>query len=87
MQGIEKQLLVRTKSTDRLFARELRGKRPDNKMDHLVCFLPGMLALGAVRLEEGEAAARHMAQAKDLTDTCHFMYATPTGSCASCRMT
>jgi len=44
LQGIEDKLLVRTKS-GRLFARELHGSRPDNKMDHLVCFLPGACTL------------------------------------------
>ena len=43
VKGIEDKLLVRTKATNRLFARELRNGRGENKMDHLVCFLPGMV--------------------------------------------
>ncbi len=47
-----------------------------HKMDHLACFVPGMLALGAA----GDVAERYMALAADLTDTCVRMYdAMPTG--------
>lgn len=40
------------------------------EMDHLVCYVPGMLALGA----EGEKKEYHMQIAKDLLDTCLFLY-------------
>ena len=43
------------------------------KMDHLVCFVPGMLALGAQHIPE--VAEEHMAVAKKLTRTCYEMYA------------
>ena len=47
-----------------------------DKMDHLVCFVPGMLALGAA----GETAAQDIELAEELMDTCYHMYAdTPTG--------
>jgi hypothetical protein len=47
-----------------------------HKMDHLACFVPGMLVLGA----QGDVAARYVALAKDLSDTCVQMYAgTATG--------
>ena len=36
-----------------------------------MCFLPGLLALGA---ENGIQKDRHMAQAKDILKTCHEMY-------------
>mmetsp|Transcript_23810 Transcript_23810/g.66056 ORF Transcript_23810/g.66056 Transcript_23810/m.66056 type:complete len:630 (+) Transcript_23810:124-2013(+) len=46
-----------------------------HKMDHLACFVPGMLALGvhheAVSGAKGE---RYLQVAKDLTETCHQMY-------------
>ena len=45
-------------------------------MDHLACFVPGMLVLGA----QGDVAERYLALAKDLSDTCVQMYAgTATG--------
>jgi len=48
------------------------------KMDHLVCFLPGLLALGAHRVPE-KVDPRDMELAKKLTETCRAMY-TRTGS-------
>jgi len=45
-------------------------------MDHLVCFLPGMLALGAY----GESAQADIELAKQLMETCYRMYAdSPSG--------
>ena len=47
-----------------------------HKMDHLACFVPGMLVLGS----QGDVAERYLALAKDLSDTCVQMYAgTATG--------
>jgi hypothetical protein len=41
------------------------------RMDHLACFLPGMLALGVHRgAVTGTDAAWHLAAAKDLAETC-----------------
>ncbi len=45
-------------------------------MDHLACFVPGMLVLGA----QGDVAERYLALARDLSDTCVAMYSgTATG--------
>ena len=47
-------------------------------MDHLVCFLPGILALGAYTDPNGlesERAQRDLAIAKGLMYTCYQMYA------------
>ena len=41
------------------------------KMDHLVCFFPGLLALGA----EGKTKEAHMTLAKELMETCWQLYA------------
>ena len=47
----------------------------DHKMDHLVCFVPGMLALGVKHgVVEGERATRHMDAARALMSTCYNMY-------------
>ncbi|EOD10148.1 hypothetical protein EMIHUDRAFT_64898 [Emiliania huxleyi CCMP1516] len=61
-----------------------RTKRYEDKMDHLVCFVPGMLALGAhsgIHGVRGGAAARAtMALAEQLMETCYRMYSDqPTG--------
>jgi mannosyl-oligosaccharide alpha-1,2-mannosidase len=46
------------------------------EMDHLVCFLPGLLALGA----EGGSASSHLDLAARLLETCKRMWTdTPTG--------
>ena len=42
-----------------------------HKMDHLACFVPAMLALGA----HGASGGQHMALAGGLVDTCYQMYA------------
>lgn len=46
------------------------------KMDHLACFLPGLLALGAWQLksEDETTAAADLALAKQLAATCWAMY-------------
>ncbi|CEP17592.1 hypothetical protein [Parasitella parasitica] len=43
-----------------------------NTMDHLTCFVPGMLAMGAITFDEPE----DMEIAKGLLETCVFMYRT-----------
>jgi len=71
-----------TKSQDGYwFLADLNQGRKDNKMDHLVCFAPGMFALGAHHgIVEGEERAIHLEMAKELMRTCYESYAkTPTG--------
>merc|ERR1719464_1055747 len=47
------------------------------KMDHLVCFLGALLALGVKHgAVVGEEAALHMQRAKELAFTCYSMYTT-----------
>ncbi|KAL1500514.1 hypothetical protein AB1Y20_013170 [Prymnesium parvum] len=48
-----------------------RTDRFQPQMDHLACFMPGVLALGA----EGETAAEELQLAEDLMRTCYRMYA------------
>ena len=58
------------------YVAELDRGSPVHKMDHLACFVPGMLALGAA----GDVAQRYLALAADLTHTCVALYdAMPTG--------
>lgn len=51
-------------------------------MDHLVCFVPAMLALGShMGAVTGSKADQYMQLAENLTETCWQMYATqPTGA-------
>ena len=54
---------------------DLEGGQKDHKMDHLVCFAPGMLALGVKHgVVDGEQAERHMSAARELMRTCYDMY-------------
>jgi len=55
------------------YVAESNHGRVDKKMDHLVCFVPGMLALGAQHIPE--VADEHMRIARELVSTCYQMYA------------
>ncbi|KAJ4356493.1 mannosyl-oligosaccharide alpha-1,2-mannosidase [Didymosphaeria variabile] len=87
MKGIQKYLIIPTKHAKLSIVAELPngvdgGLSP--KMDHLVCFLPGSIALGATNgLTEAEARrlpswnadkAQQMKLARELTKTCWGMY-------------
>ncbi|KAF6125620.1 mannosidase alpha class 1B member 1 [Phyllostomus discolor] len=67
--GIQRHLLRRSEPSKLAFVGELAHGRFSAKMDHLVCFLPGTLALGA---HHGLPAA-HMDLARELMDTCYQM--------------
>ena len=56
-------------------------KRVKHKMDHLVCFVPAMLALGShTGAVSGRKADQYMQLAENLTETCWQFYAVqPTG--------
>ncbi|KAF1827947.1 glycoside hydrolase family 47 protein [Dissoconium aciculare CBS 342.82] len=93
LEGIEKHLLIPTKKSKLTFVAELPygiGGQLSPKMDHLVCFLPGTIALGATGgRTEAEARKlptwtnkkeREMHIARELMKTCYGMYAvTATG--------
>ncbi|XP_055255632.1 endoplasmic reticulum mannosyl-oligosaccharide 1,2-alpha-mannosidase isoform X3 [Moschus berezovskii] len=68
--GIRKHLLARSEPRKLTFVGELNHGRFSAKMDHLVCFLPGTLALGA----HHGLPADHMELAQALMDTCYQMY-------------
>ena len=51
VKGIKDRLIQRTKPNNLTFVGELISDSFSAKMDHLVCFLPGNLALGAMYLE------------------------------------
>jgi mannosyl-oligosaccharide alpha-1,2-mannosidase len=72
--------LIRESNSDRegnsfTILGELSGNL-EGAFDQLICFVPGMLALGA----HGETAASHLNLAKSLLETCLFLYRDqPTG--------
>ncbi|KAF2706131.1 glycoside hydrolase family 47 protein [Pleomassaria siparia CBS 279.74] len=85
--GIQKHLIIPTKEAKLNIVAELPsglGNKLSPKMDHLVCFLPGSIALGVTNgLSEAEAKrlpswtaekAQQMKLARELTKTCWTMY-------------
>ncbi|XP_028664662.2 mannosidase, alpha, class 1B, member 1b [Erpetoichthys calabaricus] len=76
IEGVKKNLLRKSEPKKLTFVGELAHNNFSPKMDHLVCFLPGTLALGA----HHGLAPDHMELAKALMETCYQMYAqTETG--------
>ncbi len=79
VKGIKEKLIQRTKPNNLTFVGELISDSFSAKMDHLVCFLPGNLALGAMYLEKvpefpKEEVKDLMKLAEELTETCYQMY-------------
>jgi mannosyl-oligosaccharide alpha-1,2-mannosidase len=75
MAGVEG-VLVRESAPSKLLyiAERLGNASLDHKMDHLVCFVPGMLALGSRAAPTRALAARHLALARRLLETCVRTY-------------
>nr|XP_043881603.1 endoplasmic reticulum mannosyl-oligosaccharide 1,2-alpha-mannosidase-like isoform X3 [Solea senegalensis] len=70
IEGVKKNLLQKSSPHGLTFVGELSHGQFSPKMDHLVCFLPGTLALGA----HNGLPADHMDLAKELMETCYQMY-------------
>ncbi|CAH2316853.1 endoplasmic reticulum mannosyl-oligosaccharide 1,2-alpha-mannosidase [Pelobates cultripes] len=70
IEGVKKNLLRKSAPNQLTFVGELSHGHFSPKMDHLVCFLPGTLALGA----HNGLTAGHMDIATALMDTCYQMY-------------
>lgn len=71
VEGVKKNLLKKSTPLGLTFVGELSHGHFSPKMDHLVCFLPGTLALGV----HYGLPADHMELAKQLIETCYQMYA------------
>ncbi|XP_068190440.1 endoplasmic reticulum mannosyl-oligosaccharide 1,2-alpha-mannosidase [Antennarius striatus] len=70
IEGVKKHLVKQTGPSGLTFVGELSNNRFNPKMDHLVCFLPGTLALGF----HNDLPRDHMDLAEKLMETCHQMY-------------
>eukprot|EP00930_Biecheleria_cincta_P027934 TRINITY_DN19516_c0_g2_i1.p1 TRINITY_DN19516_c0_g2~~TRINITY_DN19516_c0_g2_i1.p1 ORF type:complete len:700 (+),score=129.99 TRINITY_DN19516_c0_g2_i1:24-2102(+) len=53
---------------------EEKGGNPDHKMDHLACFVGGMLIYGARELPKSDVDSRWETTAAGITETCYQMY-------------
>ena len=68
------QLVKSTATEGLLFIGERVHGRFEPKMDHLVCFMPAVLALGAHNgAVPDDKQAQHMDTAKRLLETCYAM--------------
>ena len=77
MDGVMEKLLMTSSATGLAFLSDWDGRSNNRKMDHLVCFMPGLLALGAYTDPKGptsKRAKRDLAVAKALMFTCREMY-------------
>ncbi len=82
MSAMEEQVVFDSVPGNLTFIAELQSGRPAGKMDHLVCFAPGMLALGVASdaVDSMETAKWHMDLAERLVYTCNEFYVrSPTG--------
>ena len=86
MVGMQAKLLKHSSPSGLAYVADWNGGGTEDKMDHLVCFVPGMLALGAFSSAgtPGEVrAVDDLIAAKSLAYTCWQMYArTATGLAA-----
>ena len=76
--SMHKELLHKSTPSGLTYIADMKGKTYDEKMDHLVCFMGGLLGLGAYTDPLGldsERAQRDLKTARALTYTCYQMYA------------
>jgi hypothetical protein len=81
MDGVRKRLLGKQGGFTFL-GKSRRGRPPGPFMEHLACFFPGLLVLGAETLprHDPERAQWYIQTAEELTETCYQMYkSTPIG--------
>ena len=77
MDGMVEVLLQASHPSKLAYIADWDGSRLNHKMDHLVCFMGGSLALGAFTDPDGRAsprAVRDLEIARALTYTCYQMY-------------
>ncbi|ETV78473.1 hypothetical protein H257_07996 [Aphanomyces astaci] len=82
VQGIETSLLRYSKPDDAYYLQEVTipGFSGQPKQDHLLCFVPGMLALGTLTDTDPARVVKHLDMAKKLMKTCYNLYSRqPTG--------
>jgi len=78
MEGMHNELLQKSDPSGLWYIADKNNGRMDYKMDHLVCFMGGLLALGAYTDPLGldsDRAQRDLKTGKALTYTCYQMYA------------
>eukprot|EP00931_Biecheleriopsis_adriatica_P086021 TRINITY_DN60760_c0_g1_i1.p1 TRINITY_DN60760_c0_g1~~TRINITY_DN60760_c0_g1_i1.p1 ORF type:complete len:703 (+),score=107.86 TRINITY_DN60760_c0_g1_i1:75-2183(+) len=66
--------LIKTTNGGLTYIAEEKNGRIDHKMDHLACFVGGMLIYGARELKPNEIDSRWEKTAEGITETCYQMY-------------
>jgi len=78
MNGVINHLIFVSPKRGLLFVTDVRGTLPTGKQEHLSCFLPGLLAMGANVLTREELPDRdrtlHQWAAEGLAYTCYLLY-------------
>ncbi|CAM9163978.1 unnamed protein product, partial [Discosporangium mesarthrocarpum] len=74
MDGVAEVLAKKSNPGGLTYISDWNGSHNKDKMDHLVCFLAGTLALGSVTADDHKRAERDMALGKQLAYTCYQMY-------------
>lgn len=80
--GMVQHLVTRSRPSGLVFVGERKNKQLKARMEHLACFVPGMLALGATTQKSQSTQERDMLMslAEELAYTCWEMYRrSPTG--------
>jgi len=72
MAGVMSKLIYDSQPSGFTYIAEMQGGNIVPKMDHLACFVPGMLALGAAKA--GKDRNKHMRVARGIGRTCYEMY-------------
>ena len=70
--GILSKLVFQSSHSNLTYVAEMQHGSPVHKMDHLACFVPGMLGIGAMDSPDPQHAIR---VARGITETCFEMYA------------
>ena len=70
--GILSKLVFQSSHSHLTYVAEMQHGSPVHKMDHLACFVPGMLGIGAMDSPDPQHAIR---VARGITETCFEMYA------------
>ena len=65
--------LIKTSANGLTYLTDSGARGGGGKMEHLACFVPGLLALGAVTLEDGYGK-EDMELAEKLAESCYMMY-------------
>ncbi|KAM3715847.1 Mannosyl-oligosaccharide alpha-1,2-mannosidase IA, partial [Dirofilaria immitis] len=72
--SIKKYLLRYSKQNHLAYFIELKGRREVHKMDHLACFIVGLLALEALNEKDVKKRSDTLKLAEEIANTCHESY-------------